>query len=80
MAHALSAADVDLIACVLRDNLFLVGNSLRCNVFNKEAGHVESVYFGEIGAAQAHPPDQDAVLDASSASDVQSSTSSQRLS
>ncbi|AGR57133.1 LEF-10 [Choristoneura rosaceana nucleopolyhedrovirus] len=80
MAHALSAADVDLIACVLRDNLFLVGNSIRCNVFNKEAGHFESVYFGEIGAAHAHSRHQDAVLDASSASDVPSSASSQRLS
>ncbi|BAE72386.1 LEF10 [Hyphantria cunea nucleopolyhedrovirus] len=80
MAHALSAADVDLIACVLNDNLFLVGNSyVMCNVFDQEAGQVESVCLGEIGAAQAHTTDQDAVLDASSTSDVPSSTSSQRV-
>nr|UIX56224.1 LEF10 [Hyphantria cunea nucleopolyhedrovirus]UIX56369.1 LEF10 [Hyphantria cunea nucleopolyhedrovirus] len=80
MAHALSAADVSLIACVLNDNLFLVGNNyVICNVFDQEAGRVESVCLGEIGAAQAHSPDQNAVLDASSASDVPSSTSSQRV-
>lgn len=76
MAHALSAADVDLLALVLSENLFLVGGDLMCNVLGEEVGHYKPLYLGKIGAAQAHSPGQDAVLDASSASDVPSSASS----
>ncbi|ABI13838.1 late expression factor 10 [Anticarsia gemmatalis nucleopolyhedrovirus] len=77
MAHALSAADVDLIAYVLRDNLFLVNNNyIICNVFDQGSDRVEPVCLGEIGAVQAHTPDQDAMLDTSSTSDVPSSTTS----
>ncbi|BBD51465.1 late expression factor 10 [Samia ricini nucleopolyhedrovirus] len=73
MVHALTTADVDLIANVLRDNLFLVGdNYIMCNVYNQETDRVEPVCLGEIGAVQAHPPGQDAMLDASSTSDVPS--------
>ncbi|AKR14180.1 late expression factor 10 [Dasychira pudibunda nucleopolyhedrovirus] len=80
MTHVLSAAANDLIACVLRDNLFSADGECLRYVVCKEAGHVESVYIGEIGAAQAHSADQNAVLDASSASDVSSSASSRRVS
>ncbi|QBC76076.1 lef10 [Neophasia sp. alphabaculovirus] len=77
MAHALSGADVDLIACVLRDNLFLLNNNyIICNVFDQASDCVEPVCLGEIGAVQAHTLDQNAMLDASSASDVPSSTTS----
>ncbi|QDL57052.1 LEF-10 [Dione juno nucleopolyhedrovirus] len=77
MAHTLSTTDVDLIACVLKNNLFLVGGEcVMCNVLNPATGGVEPVCLGEIGAAQAHSTDQDAVLDASSTSDVSTSTCS----
>lgn len=76
MAHTLSTADVDLIAWVLRDNLFLINDYIMCNVFDQESGRVEPMCLGEIGTAQAHSKNQDAVLDASSTSDVPSSTTS----
>ncbi|AAK85612.1 LEF-10 [Epiphyas postvittana nucleopolyhedrovirus] len=77
MAHTLSTADADLITCVLRHNLFLLNNNyIMCNVFDQATDRVEPVCLGEINAIQADTCDQNAMLDASSASDVQSSTNS----
>ncbi|AGA16205.1 lef-10 protein [Thysanoplusia orichalcea nucleopolyhedrovirus] len=77
MTHVWSATDVALISCVLKDNLFLLDNNyIILNVFDQEADQIRSVCLGEIDSLQTDAAaEADAMLDASSTSELQSNAS-----
>ncbi|AKN81058.1 Late expression factor 10 [Lonomia obliqua multiple nucleopolyhedrovirus] len=72
------ASDANVLDLILKDNLILFENNyIIINVFDEETDQVKSVCLGEIGAIQTDACSQtDAMLDASSSSELQSHASS----
>lgn len=77
MTNVWFATDVNLINCVLKDNLFLIDNNyIILNVFDQETDQVRPLCLGEINALQTDAAAKaDAMLDTSSTSELQSNAS-----
>jgi hypothetical protein len=79
MSCASLISDKDIVNLILKDNLYLIENNyIILNVFEKETSEIRSMCLGEIGAIQTGAgSDTHAMLDASSTSELQSTTSSE---
>ncbi|ABL75991.1 late expression factor-10 [Maruca vitrata nucleopolyhedrovirus] len=77
MTNVLFASDVDLINCILKDNLFLIDNNyIILNVFDQEKDQIRSMCLGEIDTFQTDATaEANAMLDTSSTSELQSNAS-----
>ncbi|UZE89770.1 LEF-10 [Parapoynx stagnalis nucleopolyhedrovirus] len=79
MNCASAVSDNEIVDLILKDNLYLIDNNyIILNVVEKEISEIRSMCLGEIDSIQTHArAHAHAMLDASSSSELQSSTSSQ---